>query len=242
MELRDRVALVTGAAQRVGREIALALAKHGAHVAVHHRSSRDAARETVREIRATGVRAATVAGDLAKPAVPGRLVERTVRTLGRLDILVNCASVFEATPWPPADEDWAKHLDVNLTGPMRLIRAATPELRQRGGAVVNIIDACWERPTWPDYSAYCVSKAALAALTQSLARELAPEVRVNGVAPGAVLPPPDYSRSDRRKAVARVPLERWGDPTHVAQSVVHVLQNDYITGEILKVDGGRAVV
>lgn len=242
MDLQGQPALVTGAAKRVGRAIALALGGRGARVAVHCHTARAEAEATAAELRRAGAEAIVVQGDLTIAAVPGHLVKEVSEALGGLAVLVNSAAVFEATPWPVSDEGWARHLETNLTAPMRLIRAAAPALAARSGVVINIADACWERPTWRDHAAYCVSKAGLVALTQSLARILAPGVRVNAVAPGAILPPPGTTEAERVEAVRRVPLGRWGAPEDIAQAVIALIENDYITGQVLGVDGGRSVV
>jgi pteridine reductase len=242
MDLRGRTALVTGAGKRLGRAIALALAGEGARVAVHCHRSRPEADETARFIAASGGKATVVEGDLADPNTPAALVRQTANVLGEVSVLINSAAIYEETPWPVSDADWARHLETNLNAPMRLIREATPSLKSQGGVVVNIIDAVWDRPTWSKHSAYCVSKAALAALTQNLARALAPEVRVNGVAPGATLAPEDFTEEQSAEAIRSVPLGRWGRPQDVAQAVILVATNDFMTGQILTVDGGRSAV
>lgn len=237
MELRGKTALVTGGAKRIGRCIALALGAEGMRVAVHHRSSPEEAAATAREIGD----ALPFQADLTDAADIERLVGEVTSSLGDLRVLINSASVFEPSPWPLTDEAWERNVAIHMTAPMRLVRAATPGLQRERGVVVNIIDAVWSRPSWPRHTAYCVSKAGLAALTQSLARALAPEIRVVGVAPGAVLPPDDYSGSQRDAAVRRVPLVRWGTPDDVAQAVVALARSDYITGQILAVDGGQSI-
>lgn len=242
MDIRNQPALVTGGAKRVGRAIALALGRAGARVAVHCHHSLEEAVETVRLIQSQGADAFVVSGDLADPKVPDRIISEVTGRFGELSILVNSASVFEGTPWPAKDDDWLKHFDVNLHAPMRLIREATPALRRSKGVVINIIDAAWQRPTWKNHSAYIVSKAALAALTQNLANVLAPDVRVNGVAPGDVLPPPDFTEAQTANAVKRIPMGRWGEPEDVAEATLALIRNDYISGQILAVDGGRGVV
>ncbi len=241
MNLRGESALVTGAGKRLGRAIALALAREGAHVAIHFNTSSAEAEETARMISELGVKAMTVQGDLADASVPDRLISEVTEAMGGIAVLVNSASIFEETPWPVTDESWERHLAVNLTAPMRLIRAATPTLKVNRGVVINIVDASWQRPSWRRHAAYCVSKVALVGLTQNLARTLAPEIRVNGVAPGAVLPPLDSTEEERAEAISRVPLGRWGEADNVAEAVVHLIRNDHISGQILNVDGGRSV-
>jgi len=242
MDLQGRTALITGAARRVGRHIALALSREGMAVAVHFRSSETEAIQTAEEIRAAGGKASLHRGDLADPATPARLVREVESQHGELGLLVNCASIFEEAGFPFDDDHWQRHFDINLTAPMRLIREAAPLLRANGGAVINVADACWDRPTWTRHTAYCVSKAALVALTQNLARTLAPSIRVNAVAPGAIIPPPGATEEERSKAIENVPLKHWGDPDDVARAVVMLARNEFITGQVLALDGGRGAL
>jgi pteridine reductase len=240
MELRDRVALVTGGARRVGRAIALRLARAGCHVAVHYRSSDAAARETVREIEALGVRASGVAADLGDTDAAAQLVPRVIAELGRLDVLVNNASVFERMDIDAFNlADWERTLRVNLTAPMVLADAAADELRRRGGRIVNLCDVSTGHP-WPGHLAYMVSKGGLDLLTRVLARALAPEVNVVGVAPGVAAWPDDYDAETRARLARRIPLKRAGACEDIAAAVHYLLRDgDYVTGTILPVDGGR---
>lgn len=239
MELRDRVALITGAARRVGRAIALRLADAGCHVAVHyHRSERDA-EQTAAACRARGVRAITLAADLADTPATAALPGAVVSALGRLDVLVNNASVFERMTADQFTLDaWEHTLRVNLTAPMVLIDAARNELVRNRGAVINLCDAATRRPA-AAYTAYHASKAGLETLTSVLARGLAPAVRVVGVAPGVAEWPPGYDAALRERLTARIPLGRACTFEEVA-ALVHFLlaEGDYITGEIVRIDGG----
>jgi pteridine reductase len=240
MELAERVALVTGAGRRVGRAIAVRLAQSGCRVAVHYGRSAAEAAQTAEQCRAAGGAAEPLAADLAEPAAAAGLVEQVLGRFGRLDVLVNNASVFEAMG---VDEfklaDWERTLRINLTAPMVLAHAAREALRRARGRIVNIGDAGTSHP-YAGRLAYLVSKGALDTLTQVLARELAPEVNVVGVAPGAVAWPEDYDQGMRDRLTARIPLRRAGSPEDIAAAVHFLLRDgDYITGVVLPVDGGR---
>ncbi len=238
------VALITGAARRVGRAIALELARSGWDIGVHYRNSEEDAKRTASEIGALGRKAALVQGDLADGAVFDTLIRTTVDQLGGLHALINNASVWTKTTIDDVDPaSWQRHLDVNLTAPAMLARAAWPHLKARPpGFVINICDISGERP-WADYIAYCVSKGGLLTLTRALARAMAPAVRVNGISPGVVMLPEDVDEQTRQAALRRVPLQHVGAATDVAKLVRYLLEEGtYITGQIINVDGGRSVV
>ena len=243
MELRDRIVLVTGAAQRVGGAIAVRLAGAGMHVAVHFRRSAAEAARTVTACAAQGVRAEAFAADLADVAAPARLVAAALERFGRLDVLVNSAAVF--TPMTLAQFSpaaWEDTLRVNLMAPLALAHAAWPALRAARGRIVNLSDALAGKP-WPGHLAYGVSKAALDALTVTLARALAPEVNVVGVAPGVAAWPDEYDQELRDRLTARIPLGRPGTPEDIAAAVEFLLRDgDYITGVTLPVDAGYGVM
>lgn len=236
------VALVTGAAKRVGAAIARHLHAHGFSLALHHRASPAevdtlaAALESVRPGSTLVVQAEL--GDL--PALPS-LVDAAVARFGRLDALVNNASAFHPTPIGQASEaDWNALFDSNAKGPFFLAQAAAPHLRAAGGAIVNLVDVYGERPL-ANHTIYSMAKAANAMLVKSLAVELGPDVRVNGVAPGAILWP-DAGKSDEAKQamLAKTALKRVGAPEDIAEAVRWLLQDArYTTGQILAVDGGR---
>lgn len=243
MELTDRVVLVTGAARRVGRAIALRLASAGCRVAVHAHTSGADAERTAADCRVAGGAAEVFLADLADAAAAAGLVEAVAARFGRLDVLVNNASVFPPMTFEQFTvTDWERTLRVNLTAPMVLAHAAGAALRTAGGRIVNLCDAATARP-WPDHIAYMVSKAALEMLTRVLARALAPEINVVGIAPGAVAWPAHYDEATRRHLTERIPLGRVGSPEDIAAAVHFVLSaGDYITGAIIPVDGGRHVV
>jgi pteridine reductase len=243
METTGKVALVTGAARRVGRAIALELARAGCDLAVHCRQSTGEARTLADQIRAAGRRATVVVADLAQPDGPEQIVARTIRELGRLDILVNNAAIFEKTPLEQADADtWGRILRINTIAPALLARTAAPFMRLTGaGRIVNLIDVLAERPI-KNYGPYCASKAALAALTRSLALELAPVITVNGIAPGIAVFPEDYDQDLRNRLTAKVPLNRPGSPEQIAAVVRFLITDgDYITGQVIAVDGGLSL-
>jgi pteridine reductase len=240
--LQGKRALVTGAAVRVGRAIALAFAAAGADVAVHYRGSSAAARQTAEEIRALGVRAALVQADQALPGEPERLVAEAAHALGGLDLVALSAATFEKVP--ATDLDRARFeamLAVNLTGPFLIARAAYPHLRASRGTIVSVLDLCGTSQVWKGYAHYAAAKAGLAALTRLLALEWAPEVRVNGIAPGTAVAPADTTPDEHERLIRRIPLGREGSPEDVAQAAVFLASAPFITGQILAVDGGRSI-
>ncbi|HOA73878.1 MAG TPA: SDR family oxidoreductase [Phycisphaerae bacterium] len=244
MDTLGKVALVTGAARRVGRAIALELARAGCDVAVHYRRSADAAAEVAEEVRRLGRRVCLVSGDLGDAATPERLVEEVAAALGGLGILVNNASVFDAAKFDDwSDSHWEQIFRVNLFAPAMAARAAARFMRRGGGGrIVNLTDILAERPI-KGFAAYCASKAALISLTRSLARELAPDITVNAISPGIAVFPDDYDVELREKLTKRVPLGRPGTPEEVAAAVRFlVTSGDYITGTVLTLDGGRSIV
>ena len=241
MEPRGRVALVTGAGRRVGRAIAIALGARGMRVAVHFNGSADGARETAALIVKGGAEAHVLPGDLRDPAVAPSLVRATTERFGTLDVLVNSAAVMERTPFGDVTaEQWDAMFALNLRAPFLLSQAAAPELARREGSIVNIADlAAFE--SWPAYVPHGITKAGVVHMTRSLARVLAPRVRVNAIAPGAVLLPDDWDEKSRDRIVETTPLRRLGSPDDVARAVVYLVEADYVTGDTLLVDGGRHV-
>lgn len=243
MTLQNRTALVTGAAKRVGREIALTLARKGVNILLHFNHSADEAEKTAVEIRALGVFCDTVKADLSRAADIEKLCA-WVRHVGKpVDILVNSASVFYKTPADTVSEkDWDAFIDANLKGPFLLSAELGRDMTRRaGGSIVNIADWSGFRP-YRDYMPYCVSKGGLLTLTKALARDFAPSVRANAVAPGPVLLPADFSEEEKAAIIKKTPLGRIGTPSDVANSVVFLVENDFINGIVLTVDGGRSIV
>jgi len=243
--LDGKVVLITGAARRVGAAIARLLHSAGAKVMVHyHRSEREAQalRDELNAIRADSV--ALIQADLLN--VPGlaEMVRNTVARFDRLDVLINNASTFHSTPVGEIGEaDWDSLVGTNVKAPLFLSQAAAPHLRKSSGCIVNITDIHAERPL-KNYMVYSLAKAGLAGLTLSLARELGPEVRVNGVAPGPILWPEDDSFDElaRQRVIWHTLLKRAGEPIDVARAVYFlVAEAPYVTGQIIAVDGGRSV-
>ncbi len=239
------VALVTGAARRIGASIARTLHGAGMNVALHYLRSRAAAETLREELEAQRPDSVTaLRADLRDTASLEPLVACATQRWRRLDLLVNNASSFYPTPLAEATEaQWNDLMDTNLKAPFFLARAAAPALRRTGGSIVNIVDIHAERPL-AGHPIYCVAKAGLTMLTRSLARELGPAVRVNAIAPGAILWPESGVGSDhRRRVLAGVPLGRTGEPGEVARAVLFLARDgSYITGQVLAVDGGRTVL
>jgi len=237
-----RVALVTGGAIRLGRAIALERARSGADVAVHYHASRPEADATVAEIRRMGRRAVAIPADLSRPAGCERLVARTIALLGRLDFLVGSAANFIKAPFSETGAaQWDAAVDLNARANFLLARAAEAELRARRGRVVLISDLAAAR-AWKSYSVHTISKAAVESVVRVLARQLAPEVSVNGIAPGTILPPKSMSRAAVAKLVAETPLRRTGTPEEIAAAVGFFCDGPgFVTGQILTIDGGRSL-
>lgn len=238
------VALVTGAARRVGATIARTLHAAGYDLALHYRHSADDADALIAELeRARPGSTLGVQADLADLAQLPALVEQVTARFGRLDALVNNASAFHPTPIGSATPaQWNELFASNAQAPFFLVQAAWPALRESRGAVVNLVDIYAERAL-PEHPIYVMAKAALAAMTRTLAQDLAPQVRINGVAPGAVMWPAegkDYA--DREALLARTPLQRAGTPEDVASAVLWLLRDaPFVTGQIIRVDGGRTL-
>lgn len=244
MELQGKVALVTGGAVRVGRAISLALAGRGAAVAIHYHTSAGSARALAAEIEAAGGSAAPFQADVSDAGSVDALMDAILARFGALDVLVNNAAIFPRTPFATVtEEEWDRALDTNLKGPFLCARRAGREMLRRGsGKIVNIADVSAFRP-WGNYIPYCVSKAGVVALTQGLARALAPAVQVNAVAPGAILFPDAYTEQQKERVLAQVPAGRAGSPEDVARTVLFLVEGpDYITGAVIPVDGGRSLV
>jgi NAD(P)-dependent dehydrogenase (short-subunit alcohol dehydrogenase family) len=243
MEIKGKVALVTGAGKRVGRAIAIALASRGAVLALHYRSSRKEAEGVVGEITAKAGMAKAFAADLASVGEIEAMVNAALGAFGRIDILVNCASVFYRKPLEQVDErDWDLSLDVNLKAPFFLAKFTGLAMRRQGaGKIVNIGDWAGIRP-YKNYLPYTVSKSGLIGLTRALARALAPEVQVNCVALGPVMPPEEYDAREVRVLAEGTLLKRIGAPEDVASAVLFFCEGtDFATGATLLLDGGRLI-
>lgn len=241
MDPKGGVALVTGSADRLGRAIAIGLARAGARIAVHHHSSSKLARSTADEIRSLGVEVDVFRADLTDVDQIATLFDSIDARFGRLDILINNAAIFERSDVGDIrPEDWDRVLDLNLRAAffcsqhaVRLMRAGDQPAR-----IINIADVAALEP-WPGYVHYCVSKAGLVMLTRALARALAPDVLVNAVAPGTVLPPQGISEAARKKLSGMTALGRLGTPEDVVRAVRFLVESNYVTGETIVVDGGK---
>lgn len=243
MELHGRAAIITGGA-RMGEAIARALAGEGADVALTYRSSAEAADRAASAVRGLGRRAHTVQADLADAAACRAAVDAAASAFGRLDLVINMASVYSALPFEALDADaWDRQLASDLRSAYLVALAAVPHLRAAGGGcIVNFCDwvAASGRPRYEGFVPYYVAKAGVKALTEALALELAPhQILVNAIAPGPIVPPPDTSAEEIAAVEQATPLGRWGGEVEIARTVVFLCQTDFVTGETVRVDGGR---
>jgi len=243
VDLRGRCALVTGGAVRVGRVLSLGLAGEGVRVAVHYNGSARAAEEVAERIRSSGGEAVTIAGDLSDHDGVRAVADAVTDAWGGLDILVNNASVFPDARYEETDADvWDLAMAVNLRAPFFLTqRLASALAAGDGGVVVNLVDLAGIQ-AWGTHVAHGISKAGLVHFTRVAARALAPRVRVNAIAPGTVLPPDDTPGEEVERLARRAPLGRIGEPDDVLGALLYLVRADFVTGEILGVDGGRALV
>jgi len=238
MDIRRKVALVTGGARRVGKEIVLALAEEGARIGLHYNTSHDAAEKTKQDAEKQGAEVFLLQGDFSKIDVVNNVVEKCYRHWGQLDILINNASVYYKTPLDDVtEEQWEELLDINLKAPFFCATAAAKVMKNQG-KIVNIADVSGYAP-WSDFIPYCASKAGLIAMTKGLAKALAPNIQVNAVAPGTVLLGDDASEKHAQEIKKQTLLKKIGSPKDIANTVIFLLKGtDYITGETIAVDGG----
>lgn len=245
MTLTNRVVLITGG-KRIGQAVARELAARGADIAVSYRGSRDEAEATVAEVQSLGRRGAAIAADVGRSADCQALVDEVVARLGRIDVLVNMASIYAAKDFAETTEqDWQRNIDINLRSAFLCAQSAAPHMRRQGGGrIVNFADwlARSGRPAYRGFVAYYTAKAGVIALTEALALELAhDQILVNAVAPGPILPPPDMSEDERGEVARATPVGRWGGEIEIARAVLALVESDFITGETIRVDGGRHV-
>lgn len=243
MNLNGKVVWVTGSGVRLGRAMALDLARRGADIVVHYRSSEAEAQETAAEVRGIGRRALIVQADLGDVAQIRRVVDEIRQGFGRLDVLVNSAANFIRVPWEEIDERvYDTSMDVNLKGPTFCALEAARLIRESGGGkIINFADWAGFRP-YKNYLPYLLSKGGIITLTHALALELAPDIAVNAVAPGPVLPPPDSTEAEIAAMIRQVPLKRLGSPDDIVSTVAFLIEgSDYITGQVICVDGGRLI-
>ena len=243
MELKGRVALLTGG-RRIGAVVAELLAQRGVDVALTYARSREEAERTAAEVTALGRRALAMAADLGQPDVCSAVVGATTQAFGRLDILINMASVYVRKPFDAQTlEDWHAPIDIDLRASYLCARAAVTPMRQQGGGrIINFSDwvARSGRPRYPGYLPYYVAKAGVIALTEGLALELAGDnILVNAIAPGPIVPPPELNAEDVKAVEDATPLGRWGGEIEIAKAVLALVESDFMTGETIRVDGGR---
>lgn len=242
MELKDKIALVTGGGVRLGRAIALGLARQGCDVLVHCNKSRRQATQVAREIEALGRNAKVIAADLSDAKKTLKLARDAEKAMGRVDILVNSAAVFWPTPLERLKvKELDAFLDINLKSPYILSSEIGQRMKRRGaGVIINIACISGLKP-WKTHVPYSISKAGLIALTVGTAKLLGPEVRVNAIAPGTVLPPPEMTRAQIEARKAGLPLKKIGTPDDIVAAVLYLAGAGFVTGQVLCVDGGRSI-
>lgn len=242
MDPREKTVLITGGA-RIGRAVAESLAARGADVALAYRRSSRSAQETIRNVKRLGTRGMAIRADLTREPDLRRLVYKVVKSFGRLDILINMASVYEKTAFPRLDSRaWQVNMEANLRSAYLLAVQSAPFMKRRGqGRIINFSDwvSASGRPRYKDYIPYYVSKAGVIGLTEALALDLAPRILVNTIAPGPILSPKGLPAKEDRAVRKATPLARWGGPNEIAKAVLFLVETDFVTGECIRVDGGR---
>ena len=240
MDLKNRTVLVTGAGVRLGQAIAVSLGQQGMKVALHYHQSMEGAKETLDLMGGDIKQHGCFQADLRQVSKIELLIQHIEEKLGQIDVLINNAADFFPTPLGEVSEsEWDHLISLNLKAPFFLSQlVGTSMLKQGQGKIVNIVDVAAERP-WPQFLPYCASKAGLVSLTKGLAKALAPAVQVNAVAPGTMLPPPQISSFSQDLAIEKSLLKKMGRPDDIARAVTYFLENDFVTGTVLPVDGGR---
>jgi pteridine reductase len=238
----DKTILITGGAKRIGKSIAIALGQDGYHVCLHYYQSRSEAEETAEQIRENGGTCSLMQSDLQDTQSLTSMIKQIEKEYHGLDVLINNASIFQESSMTDISiEDWDRILDVNLRAPWLCAKLSRDMLRKRKGCILNILDSGIEK-VWPNFAAYQISKVGLAQLTRLLAKEFAPEIRVNGIAPGLILSSAKEMPEHWEKLVNRLPLKKQGTPIDVVNAVLFFVHQTYVTGEILFVDGGYQLV
>jgi len=238
--MKKPVALVTGSSSFLGKAICLKLAREGYFLVLHYQSSKDKALKLGGEVERLGSKVKLIRADFRKLTGIPRMIERVLQATGRLDLLVNNASVFKPTdPREKALKGWSETFAVNLHAPYLLSLCAAPWLRRSKGCIVNLTDLYGEFPGLKHHSAYCASKAGLINLTRTLAREWGPEIRVNAISPGAIYLPGGMKKDKKRELILKSAVRRQGTPEEIAEAVHFMASNRFVDGQVLRVDGGR---
>jgi NAD(P)-dependent dehydrogenase (short-subunit alcohol dehydrogenase family) len=246
MDLTNHVAIITGG-KRIGRVVAGELAARGMDLVLSYRGSKEEALATVSDVEARGRKATTIVADVAKAADCEAIVAHAAQTFGRVDVLINMASIYVPVAFDTlTDLDWQRNLDINLKAAFLCAKAAVPHMRRQGGGrIINFADwlAASGRPQYTGFVPYYVATAGVIALTEALALELAADhILVNAIAPGPIVPPPELTEEERQTVAQRTPLGRWGGELEIAKAVLTFIESEFITGETLRVDGGRHVL
>jgi NAD(P)-dependent dehydrogenase (short-subunit alcohol dehydrogenase family) len=251
VEIIGKFALITGAAHRIGKNIALTLAQNGANIIAHYGKSEEKANETVKEISELGVEAIALRANLNDMREIENMFDIIMDKIGQLHILVNNASSFHKIPFKETSlENWENTLTTNLTAPFLCIRKAADLMNQynttgkiEAGVIVNIADLSGVYP-WEGYSSHGTSKAGLIHLTKVSAKELAPQIRVNAIIPGPILPPANIGQSSEKwmKMIQNLPLQRSGEPKNISDTIVFLVRNNFVTGSIINIDGGESII
>jgi len=240
----NKTVFITGAAKRIGKEIALSFKELGWNIIIHYNSSEEDALNLAKEINNTNKNSAiTVQGNLDVQEDVNRIIKEVLNAFPSVDLLINNASTFYPTPIDDiSEEHWKKLVGSNLKGPLFLIQGLKQKLKESKGSIINITDTNLSKGV-ANYSIYSAAKAGLESITKGLARELAPEIKVNAIAPGAMLEPPDvtWTEEQKSKVIESIPLKRMGSEKDIAEAVKFLAQSRYITGQIIKVDGGRSL-
>ncbi|MBF0238968.1 MAG: SDR family NAD(P)-dependent oxidoreductase [SAR324 cluster bacterium] len=241
MDLNNKIALVTGAGTRLGQSIAIYLAEQGMHVAVHYHRSETGAKQTLSQMKEPQNHRMFQA-DLCQVSAIEHMMAKISKEMGVVSVLINNAADFFPTPlFSVTEEQWDQLFSLNLKAPFFVSQLAASAMKKQGfGKIINMVDVSAERP-WPSYLPYCTTKSGLHGLTKGLAKALAPEIQVNGIAPGTVLPPPADSAIDTRMSIEQSLLKRIGSDLDIVQAVDYLLHADFVTGTIMPVDGGRLV-
>lgn len=237
-----KTALITGGAQRIGKSIAIALGQDGYHIYLHYYRSNKEAEDTAAVIQAQGGTCTLMQADLQDVDALADMMQRIADEVESLDVLINNASIFAESPLSDTSIDvWDRIMDVNLRAPWLCAKLARPLLASGGGCIINILDSGIEK-VWPNFAVYQISKVGMAQLTKLLAKEFAPDIRVNGVAPGLILPSSAEEPEQWEKLINRLPLKKQGNPADVVDAVLFFINQAYVTGEILFIDGGYQLV